>query len=328
MKWFLVAANFDNIGHRARIDRSSSCSFGLYYLDSSCMLVGISRKKERVIVRYLITSHPKAHVMQELTYLNFFLDNLDFTIEYISLHYPFTEEQVMKHMPHLIKGNAFYSQYENDICSIVSPVIGLCFNQNIPWTEALKRKWFIGYQLQLTGLDCGSTIQAYYDEEQQITIVLSGSAPDIYPDNLFDIIPLQVHKELWDRQALSEQHGQGWDSGINREVLEEIVYDKLSPLELDILFHKSREIALYNDSIWDNTLKYELTLNLFDTIIRRAEWIKEILTFDEEVVPTKSNNRNIPASDELKGVMITLGFTEGLEDDERDDYFSREQFDK
>jgi hypothetical protein len=194
-------------------------------------------------------------------YNDFFLQHLDFAIEYISLHYPFTEDQVLENMPYLNKGDAFYSEYERDICSTVCPEIGLCFNQNIQWTLALKRLWKVGYEIVLP--DCCSGNGGYYFPAIDQNVVWG----DVSPEILFDIIPLYVYKELWDRHSLNAEYYQGWDSGVSDELLEDVVYSKLSLQELYDLFQRDRTIVLFNDSIWQYTIKDVLTFELVEQVL-------------------------------------------------------------
>jgi hypothetical protein len=195
------------------------------------------------------------------TLKEFLLQNLDFAIEYISLHYPFTETEVSERMPYLIQGDAFYSEYVPDACSVIRPAIGLSFNQNIAWTTALKRKWIVGWEMLYP--HCSSAIGGYYMPILGQTIVWG----NITPDTLHDIIPLHVHKEICNRQALCGQYYPDWDSGFSSEVFEDKVFSKLSPQELIDLFHQDKELVLYNDSIWQNTIKEVLTYDLVQIVI-------------------------------------------------------------
>jgi hypothetical protein len=198
----------------------------------------------------------------------FFLKHLDFAIEYISLHYPFTETQVAKYMPYLIQGDAFYSQYLPDAASTIRPAIGLSFNQNIAWTLPLKRKWNVGWEI--TSPDCSSAIGGYYTPITDQTIAWG----NVTPETLYDVIPLHVHKELCHRQALCDRYYQDWDSGISSEVLEDKVFGKLSPEELSDLFNQDKNLVLYNDSIWQHSMKEVLTYDLVQLVIDacREHW--------------------------------------------------------
>jgi hypothetical protein len=48
-------------------------------------------------------------------FIEFFRQNLDFFIGYISLYYPFAEHEAVSYMPFLVKGDAYYPVYMDDV---------------------------------------------------------------------------------------------------------------------------------------------------------------------------------------------------------------------
>lgn len=69
--------------------------------------------------------------------MDIFLSDAKFSKSYLSLHYPFTEQQIYDLGEYLHWGSAHYSVYLNDTDSIYSPAYGLCYNPNIQWTDTL-----------------------------------------------------------------------------------------------------------------------------------------------------------------------------------------------
>lgn len=198
--------------------------------------------------------------MQELTYKDFFLQRLDFAIEYISLHYPFTEAQVIEYMPYLIKGSAFYSHYVPELGAITAPTIGLSFNHNIQWTLALKRLWMVGYRTDVPDYETESG--GYYEPATGQTIVWGTATPD----TLFDILPLDTYKELVDNNYL---HAVYYDREYydTDEAAEPIEYGKLTVNELIDHHNRFSLNVLMDESIWNNTLKDVLTADMVELLI-------------------------------------------------------------
>ena len=208
--------------------------------------------------------------MKDTPFYDFFLQHIDFAIEYISLHYPFTAAQVMENLPYLIKGSAFYSEFIPETGSMMRPTIGLSFNQNIPWALELKRQWKIGWQI--ASPDCNSEYGGYYDPENGSTIVWGGIAPE----KLFDIIPLDAYKELVDQKYVLNDYYNGQGVALN-EVIEDKVYTKLTLMELIELYYYDSKMVLYNDSIWENTFKEVLTWDIIKRVIATYKQEKNLI---------------------------------------------------
>lgn len=253
---------------------------------------------------------------------DFFMQHLDFAIEYISLHYPFTEAEVIEYLPYLIKGSAFYSEVIPELGTIIAPTVGLSFNQNIHWTPGLKRSWKVGYEI--TTPDCRSESGGYYDA-QTGQIVVWGNAT---PETLFDIIPLDTYKEQADNFYL-HAIALDWEMTFDKGETEH-VYGRFEAQEFIELYDMSPSLVLFNRSIWSNTLSHELTRDFITTIIqacadRKEQEISTVdkeleelgLSFDFDIDEPNSKpsnfNPNIPFSDELKFTMRKLGFIDEAE---------------
>jgi hypothetical protein len=63
-------------------------------------------------------------------YLNFFLSEIDFSVQYISLYYPLKYYFIINNWEIIEKGNAFYSVFCNDTEMVYNPKLGLSFNKN------------------------------------------------------------------------------------------------------------------------------------------------------------------------------------------------------
>lgn len=196
-----------------------------------------------------------------ITIQDIFLSDLDFCKAYISLHYPFTEQEVLQCQQYLRRGNAHYSAFMSDTDAVYSPEIGLCFNKNIQWTDTLRRSWhevgiwnpFVG---AYDGLEDGK--QAEWDEVNQ-----SATA--------HNMIPLDVHEELHKRERcyFDSAHATGelndlfkdetFTGFLDREVLNNNSYGRLTDTSFVELYHRNKLVILYNDSVWQNTLQYLLT---------------------------------------------------------------------
>lgn len=187
--------------------------------------------------------------MSASAYKDFLLEHLDFAIEYISLHYPFTESEVIEYLPFLIKGDAYYPVYMQDCEQIFRPQMGLAFNQNIQWTDELKRMWRIGIWEPFTG---------QYDGQGEL--------------------PMDVHEVIARLDSLGFQQAYSLYSG--EEGFENLVpqtpdwlltmvdYGTLSPKEVAELIDRSKTEVLINPSIWHNTFKEVITSEVVSALIQ------------------------------------------------------------
>jgi hypothetical protein len=227
--------------------------------------------------------------MQEPTYKDFFLHDLNFAVEYISLHYPFSERQMRLYMPHLKKGNAYYPIYEKDTNIFNDPELGLCYNKNIFWTDALKEQW------QTNAVD-GSiplSIETFFERYNHYMWEWHLSNHDYTEYEL-------MHMEY---------------NHVPHEILHPVTYSHLSPVEL--FKHRVHNEILYNESIWENTLKGVLDDDFIDMVMRLRGVIspfagEELIRIDDTYLDDELNDDN--------------------EDDDHqkeiDDYFRKERFEK
>lgn len=202
--------------------------------------------------------------MSSSLYQSFFTRNLDFAIRYVSLHYPFTAEQVKKYIPHLIMGEAFYPIYIQDTEQIFKPSVGLSFNKNLEWTDELRALWQVGFWEPFMG---------YYDGLDIGHVELS----DYRNPELNKMIPLDIHRFVDTLDTLAWQQAYSWYRGdadfldtycpTPTEVLNPIEYPMLTPAELERLFERNRNEVLINSSIWNNTLKEFITIDFIGKLI-------------------------------------------------------------
>lgn len=200
-----------------------------------------------------------------------FLSDAKFSKTYLSLHYPFTEQQIYDLGEYLHWGSAHYSVYLNDTGSIYSPGYGLCYNPNIQWTDDLKRMWSIGFWNPFVGYYEGLPDGAIeYDE-------MAGRVKDV---SLFSLIPLDLHSDLNDRetlcyQAASSTGDRSWlepdFKGFYGEEVENKPYGKLTDAEFIELYNKNPLIILYNTSIWNNTLCELFTADFMHLLIDKIK---------------------------------------------------------
>ena len=184
--------------------------------------------------------------MQEPTYKDFFLHDLDFAVEYISLYYPFSETQIRLYMQHLKKGDAYYPIYENDTNNLKVPALGLCYNKNIGWTDELKAEWQTNTADGSIPLSIAAFVAKYHQYMWE-----------------WDL----SNHEYTENELLNMEHDH-----VPHEILHPIAYPHLLPTELFNSYRNRQEI-LYNESIWEHTLIHVLTegfmIEVMDSVLRK-----------------------------------------------------------
>lgn len=182
---------------------------------------------------------------------DFLLQNLDFAIEYISLHYPFTEEQAIKHWDYLIKGDAFYPYTINDRSTfwgdIIEPQIGLSFNKNLAWTNQLRERWQNDNQHQTKNLN--QLIPLDLDRMLRTVDGLEFQQFLIEYDNLRDWDDFKSFNSTWEDEYM-------------------VAYPILAKNELAMLYERSSASLLINPSIWENSLRDFFTHDMIEFLIQ------------------------------------------------------------
>lgn len=209
-----------------------------------------------------------------MTYHDAFLCDLEFAQLYLSVYYPFNENEINVYWDYLRKGSAYYALYVQDIDIIANSDYGLCYNQNIEWTLDLKRKWPIGYW----NISIGYFDGGYYDAERKQTIVFG----DENPDTLFDIIPLSIEHNISQSECSLRMNPPSWLNEMMRKTdyegdfdeyftKEELLfpksYERLSVKDLVELLNSDKESVLCNKSIWENTLRDIVTKEFMEQVI-------------------------------------------------------------
>lgn len=126
---------------------------------------------------------PLRTISTQSPFCNLMLTDPEFFLEYVSVHFPFSHADLDIYWNVLPHGDAFYDVYIADTEVIHSPRLGLCYNQNIRWTEEMKRNWRPGFDNPYLGAMVGT-----------------GRDPIDYDDDkaLYSIMPLNL-----DRRRLS-----------------------------------------------------------------------------------------------------------------------------
>ena len=135
--------------------------------------------------------------------------DIPFTVLLLSLYYPFNLMQIDDYWNKLEKGDAHYSVFMDGTNSIRTPAIGLCFNQNLQWTEQLLGRWDVGLIHPVTGQIEGVGPAAVKKENR---------------DTLKQLLPLKLRRELKFRNKAINEHwcaviapNQDWENDDNFE---------------------------------------------------------------------------------------------------------------
>jgi hypothetical protein len=173
----------------------------------------------------------------------------DFFIQYLSVYFPFSEEEILEFWDVLHHGTAHYSVFLVNTSSVYSSTLGLCFNQNIRWTHELRSKWKIGFDNPFEGYFIGL-----------------GYSPIPYDDieGQREIIPLDINTENLEREkaVMDYYHSHGkLEEYLNHSLSEsenQKEFPRLSFEEFLLLYEANKYRLLFNRSIWNNTLYYEI----------------------------------------------------------------------
>src|SRR5687768_16488703 len=84
-------------------------------------------------------------------FFQFMLNHLEFFVTYLSVHFPFTAAEIERYWDVLSPGTAYYPVYLPDTESIYTSSLGLCFNQNIRWTDEIRSLWQMGFSDPVNG---------------------------------------------------------------------------------------------------------------------------------------------------------------------------------
>lgn len=192
-------------------------------------------------------------------YLQFFIENLEFAKQYISVHYPFNYFYLIDNWDFLELGSGHYSVYIDDIESIFTSKIGLTYNKNIRWNSKLRAKFDYGFEDPYLGYFVGTGKGPVEADEREY---------------LDEIIPLDIKKEIFERDEISFLKS-GYiglaDEGLDlRELFREI--KNLTFPEFQEIFKKEGSFTcLINESIWENTLHYVIDESFCHEIIARVK---------------------------------------------------------
>lgn len=261
----------------------------------NCEFINSKREIQKLELRIRIANliRPKHNQRTEedsKSIIRLLESNPDFTLLLLSLHYSFSADEINLYWDILIKGDAYYSYYLSDSFTYFNPKLGLCFNRNVNWTHELKGKWTIGI----------------YDPFNACIIGTDSGGIGIGEDyNLENLIPLSVKKEF---DAINNCLINGWldtmgadDKNQNSDEFEgpncintDIYNQKLDPLdfnELELIYKEKKSKILFNESIWENTLKEVL----------KKEWVTQFL--NDQLKNFKTRKLDFPIIDEKNKVI-------------------------
>lgn len=206
-------------------------------------------RKEDIIADKRIIEFHKTNSPKNI--LDILILDSDLTIKIISLYFPFTNKQLSDYWDVLQKGDAHNSVFISDTDTIYTPSFGLCFNKNIEWTDELKSNWRIGFLNPFDGLLIGG---------------------ECFPLDIIDELKIfnECYVENWYRYQQGEE-----------EYEEPFQYD-LVKFQKDIpqlgfedfknLYETEKLLITLNESIWKNTLKEILTIEIINGILNSVKY--------------------------------------------------------
>jgi len=186
-----------------------------------------------------MTNHP---------YYDFFRYYFDNMIDCMSLHYPFTAEQVIRDIRHLKMGTAYYSAYNSDTDTIWQATIGLSFNKSMEWTDEVKALW----DMPLLPYN-----KCPYAEERPLPLDVNEGL------QVLDMLMFRQNYTLWPEEENYHMH-----SEVPSYLLHPITYPQLSYDELLSLCKRDMREVVLNPSIWQNTMCKILTSEVVEGLIQ------------------------------------------------------------
>jgi hypothetical protein len=243
----------------------------------------------------------------------------EFSLHLYSLYWPFTEGEIKAYWDVLKRGSGHYTTAIYDEGRVISASVGLSFNRNVHWTPALQTLWKCGivdhYNGYITGL--GAPIE--FEDAMSLECPL----------------PLSVFEEIEARRRYALEFGLDWaEQGFLQEVGcpigdEQSFRMSIPRLSLDSferLFRESPDVILYNPSIWNNTLSFEVShedvLRIVTTELLRNQMENgigaEISEQADESVEEPRENCQIVKIEALQ--QCAANPEEDVEEDDQSDY--------
>lgn len=197
----------------------------------------------KLLLRFDIDTYKK--------YMKFFIENIEFTRQYLSIHFPFDHFFINDYWDYLVLGDAHYTVYINDEETIYYSHFGLSYNKNFRWPIKFKLK----YKLGLWNPFIGEYVGIDYPRNNEN-----------YADFLDVMIPLDFKEEISRRnEELSYWNMKHLDfleekTSYFIEIYDEKdLFEKIGYLEFEDflnIYNNKPLKALINESIWKNTLQY------------------------------------------------------------------------
>lgn len=198
--------------------------------------------------------------------------NKPFFKELVSLHYPFSKEELIKYWDNLIYGDAYYSTSLGDTDTTYQPSFGLCWNKNIDWDSWLSGKW-----VYFDPNDDINQNKEFPSDKLHIgfwnpfTGIMEGGAKSV---------PLDLGKEIkntlhnTDKEEYFPYSGEGafyygtiYEKKHSRFLVKvKKTYDELSIPAVERMLKKDRMVILLNRSIWENTLQKYFTKEVLEEL--------------------------------------------------------------
>lgn len=188
----------------------------------------------------------------ESPFFQFMLQHLEFFVTYLSVHYPFTVDEIQRYWDVLSPGTAYYPVYLPDTGSNYISSLGLCFNQNIRWTDKLRSRWQMGFSDPFNGYLFGiGTKPVEYDDGEKFRSLLPLNLDQHWRDReqarMYSILDVEAYfnsPAVAEHDELDAKVGQSFSR---------MSFDKFRELH-----NRIGKFLVYNRSIWYNTLCYEI----------------------------------------------------------------------
>ena len=200
-------------------------------------------------------------------YVKFFMENVEFTKQYLSIHFPFDHHFINAYWNYLVLGNAHYTAYINDVETVCYSHFGLSYNKNFLWPIKFKLKYKIGlydpYEGKYVGIDY-PTDHEDYEDYLDVIIPLSLRNEIVYRNNAFYWWNM-AHMDFIEEQT--DLYLEPYD--------EKDLFEKYSYLNFEdflIIYNNNPLKVLINESIWDDTLQYIIDR---DFCYAFFEWVKK-----------------------------------------------------
>jgi len=230
---------------------------------------------ERLTRFYNEKINPKKIYKSNITW-DFLLKNQKLLITLISIHYPFSEEQLLKYKDILIFGSTDNSHEDYSIPQVMYAEYGLTFNENIFWSEKVRK--------------------AYWQEPY---IIHGFDSEDVWYKIDFDALPMskayevEFYSNYWKSWAMTYATvREEWEDCINNDLMFikefEKAQNQFNSNNLEEYFR------YFNEDKKFKIVKYALNINFYFSITKRVK--SDLSDFSIEEFLNKINKHNYSAT--------------------------------